>query len=181
MDVRQTPFAGLLVIKPNVFYDDRGHFYELFEQQRYRDYGLPTFVQDNISSSTQNVLRGLHYQLPNAQGKLVGVTQGAVWDVAVDLRQTSETFGQYFSMTLSDQNHLQLYIPPGFAHGFCVLSQQAQFYYKCSEFYSPQSERGIAWNDPTLNIPWPIQQPLLSPKDHLYPFFAELSDDLLFT
>lgn len=181
MEISETPLSGLLVIKPKVFKDERGHFYEMFHQHRYLDHGFPPFVQDNLSYSKKNVLRGLHYQLPQAQGKLVGVTQGEIWDVAVDLRLSSLTFGKWYGICLNDQNHLQLYIPPGFAHGFCVLSDFANFYYKCTEFYTTETEKGIAWNDPQLNIHWPIQTPLLSSKDKQHPFFSELTHDILFT
>lgn len=181
MKTRQTSLEGLLIIEPRIFSDSRGFFYETFQQQRYTELGLTSFVQDNTSRSTKNVLRGLHYQLPQAQGKLVYVTLGSVFDVAVDIRRNSPTFGKWFCITLSDENHLQLYIPPGFAHGFCVLSDEADFHYKCSEFYTPHCEHGIAWNDPQLNIPWPVKNPILSPKDETYATLAEISNDNLFT
>lgn len=180
MKISETLLPGLLILEPKVFHDDRGYFFEVFQQQRYAECGLPSFVQDNVSRSTKGVLRGLHYQLPRAQGKLVWVTRGAVWDVAVDIRLGSPTFGKWFGITLSDENHTQLYIPPGFAHGFCVLSDEADFYSKCTDFYSPPDEQGIAWNDPTLNITWPIQNPILAPKDELYPALTEITDEKLF-
>ncbi len=181
MKVTQTSLSGLLLFEPRIFNDARGYFYETFQAQRYQEYGLPAFVQDNFSRSTQGVLRGLHYQLPKSQGKLVGVTRGKIWDVAIDIRRHSSTFGQWFSVILSDENHTQMYIPPGFAHGFCVLSEVADFYYKCTDFYSPADERGIAWNDKELNLPWPIKQPILSPKDEIYPMLSEIPDEYLFT
>ena len=142
---------------------------------------MPHFIQDNVSRSANHVLRGLHYQLPHAQGKLVGVTQGVVWDVAVDIRVQSPTFGQWFGITLSDENHLQLYIPPGFAHGFCTLADNTDFYYKCTEYYSPAAEHGIRWNDTRLNIPWPIKNPIVAAKDERFPYLDEISREQLFT
>jgi len=181
MQTSTTPLSGLMVIEPSTFKDHRGYFYEGFQYNRYRELGIPSFVQDNVSRSYKNVLRGLHYQLPFPQGKLVGVTHGSIWDVAVDLRCQSPTFGQWFSIILNDENHKQLYIPPGFAHGFCVLSEAADVYYKCTELYSPGNEHGLAWNDPLLNIAWPIQTPILSTKDMHYPSLQELPHDKLFT
>lgn len=180
MKVIETPLSGLLIIEPNVFADARGFFFETFQQTRYAAIGLPSFVQDNISRSQRGTLRGLHYQKPHTQGKLVWVTRGSVWDVAVDIRKSSPTFGQWFSITLSDENHTQLYVPPGFAHGFCTLSDTADFCYKCTDVYSPADEHGILWNDPALNIPWPVTTPILSAKDERYPSLAEIADDLLF-
>lgn len=180
MKITKTPLEGLLIIEPSIFKDERGYFFESYQQHRYAELGLPIFVQDNYSRSNKNVLRGLHYQFPHSQGKLVGVTRGSVWDVAVDIRQSSPTFGEWFSVTLSDENHLQMYIPPGFAHGFCVLSDIAEFYYKCSEYYKPNCECGIAWNDPHINIPWPIAHPILSTKDEMHPLLTEIYHDKLF-
>lgn len=180
MNIKTTPLSGLLLIEPRIFADERGYFFEGFQQTRYAEAGILPFVQYNLSRSKRNVLRGLHYQSPKAQGKLVGVSRGKVWDVAVDIRLSSKTFGQWFAAELSDENHAQLYIPPGFAHGFCVLSEEADFYYKCTDFYAPEAEQGIAWNDTRLNIPWPIEQPLLSPKDQTYSSLHELPHDKLF-
>jgi dTDP-4-dehydrorhamnose 3,5-epimerase len=177
MNIETTPLAGLLIIQPKVFSDNRGFFYETYQQHHYTELGLPAFVQDNISRSSENVLRGLHYQYPHAQGKLVTVIKGTIFDVVVDIRQSSPTFGQWFSITLSDENHQQLYIPPGFAHGFCVLSPSADFCYKCTDFYHPENEHGILWNDPALNIAWPVSQPVLSNKDNQYPLLSEISRD----
>lgn len=181
MQITSGPLSGLIIIQPKIYNDNRGYFYEIFQQKRYEEFGLPPFVQDNFSRSTRNVLRGLHYQLPNPQGKLVYVTRGSVWDVAVDIRKHSPTFGQWFGITLSDENHTQFYIPPGFAHGFCVLSDEVDFHYKCTDYYSPGAEQGIAWNDAKLNIPWPVQQPILSAKDEIYSCLHEISDEKLFT
>jgi dTDP-4-dehydrorhamnose 3,5-epimerase len=176
----KTPLEGLLVIEPRVFNDSRGYFYESFQQERYAQAGLPLFVQDNVSHSSANTLRGLHFQQPRAQGKLVWVSQGSVWDVVVDIRASSPTFGQWFSITLTDKNHTQLFIPPGFAHGFCVISENAIFHYKCTDYYAPECERGIRWDDPKLNIPWPVNNPILSAKDSAYPTLHEITHEQLF-
>lgn len=170
MHVEATSLPGVLLIKPRIFHDDRGRFFESFQAKRYAEHGVrENFVQDNISYSKKGTLRGLHYQLQHPQGKLVSVIQGKVFDVAVDIRLGSKTFGQSFGCELSDENHHQLYVPPGFAHGFYVLSDDVCFQYKCTDYYAPNDEYGIAWDDPSLNINWPLQdQPLLSPKDKLY-------------
>lgn len=180
MKITKTPLEGLLIIEPHVFKDNRGYFYESFQQERYSKAGMPLFVQDNVSHSSANTLRGLHYQLPRPQGKLVWVTQGTVWDVAVDVRASSPTFGEWYSITLSSDNHTQMYIPPGFAHGFCVLSETAVFHYKCTDFYAPECEHGIRWDDPSLNITWPISNPVLSTKDSTYPTLEEMTHEQLF-
>lgn len=180
MKVTDAPLAGLKIIEPDIFTDNRGYFSEVFQQKRYAELGLPPFVQDNISRSKRHVIRGLHYQLPNPQGKLVWVSRGTVLDVIVDIRIHSETFGQWFSIQLDDQKGTQLYIPPGFAHGFCVLSEEADFYYKCTDFYSPGNEHGIAWNDKNLAIDWPIDHPILSRKDAEYPRLSDIPNEKLF-
>lgn len=167
MECRTTSLPGLVVIEPRVFADARGFFLETFQAQRFREAGLPTdWVQDNLSRSQRGTLRGLHYQHQFPQGKLVYVTRGAVWDVAVDLRRSSTTFGHWHAEELSDTNHRQLYLPPGFAHGFCVLSESADFAYKCTAPYRPEDERTLLWNDPAIGIPWPDVAPrILSDKD----------------
>ncbi|MBI1346554.1 dTDP-4-dehydrorhamnose 3,5-epimerase [bacterium] len=167
MQVQTTPLAGLVVIEPRVFADSRGFFLEAFHAERYAELGLPVhWVQDNLSRSVKGTLRGLHYQRQHPQGKLVYVTRGVVWDVAVDVRKPSPTFGQWFAVELSDENHRQMYIPPGFAHGFCVLSDTADFAYKCTDKYRPDDERTILWNDADLAISWPEIEPrILSAKD----------------
>jgi dTDP-4-dehydrorhamnose 3,5-epimerase len=167
MQVHPTPLAGLLLIEPRVFADARGFFLETYQQSRFVELGLPTtWVQDNLSRSGRGTLRGLHYQRQNPQGKLVFVTRGAVFDVAVDLRRSSPTFGQWYGSELSDENHRQLYVPPGFAHGFCVLSEVADFAYKCTSGYDPKDERTLLWNDPELGVAWPAVEPrILSAKD----------------
>lgn len=180
MKITEAELPGLLIIEPKIFDDNRGYFFESFQQERYAEKGMAAFVQDNISRSKRNSLRGLHYQIPHAQGKLVWVIRGSIWDIVVDIRLSSPTFGKWFGMTLSDENHMQLYIPPGFAHGFCVLSDEADFYYKCTDYYKPLCEHGIAWNDPRLNIPWPVQNPILSPKDENYPSLHEIAHEQLY-
>lgn len=169
MDVTPTSIPDVLILEPQIFGDDRGFFYESFNQEAFhRITGLDvTFVQDNHSRSARNVLRGLHYQLPpKAQGKLVRVVVGEVFDVAVDIRENSPTFGKWVGENLSANNKRQLWIPPGFAHGFLVVSEYAEFLYKTTEYYAPECERGIRWDDPELAIQWPLTgNPLLSAKD----------------
>lgn len=156
---------GLLRIEPTVFGDARGYFMETWRLKGYQDLGIPPLVQDTVSSSHKGVIRGLHFQDPYPQGKLVYVLEGELWDVVVDLRRNSPTFGQWEHVTLSAENHLQFYIPPGFAHGYCVMSDHVVMVYKFSDYYHPECEKKILWNDPTLQIPWPIENPILSPKD----------------
>ena len=169
MTIEPTPLAGVVVIRPKVFGDDRGFFFESWNRQQFRDAGMPSdFVQDNHSRSRQGILRGLHYQTEQPQGKLVRVAAGEVFDVVVDLRSDSPTCGQWFGCVLSAENKAQLWVPPGFAHGFYVLSPYADFLYKCSDYYHPESEVTLAWNDPTVAIDWPLvngQPPELSAKD----------------
>jgi len=174
MQVSKTPIDGLLIIEPKIFADPRGMFYEVYSESKYNEHGISRFVQDNHSVSKQGVLRGLHYQVNSWQDKLVRVTQGEIFDVAVDIRKQSPTYGKWWGLSLSETNNLQLYIPVGFAHGFCVLSESAEVLYKCSDYYSPEDERGILWNDPDLAIDWPIKDPILSEKDAVYPLFSEL-------
>jgi len=164
--VIETSLPGVMLIEPHCFGDDRGFFLETFSVRRYSEFGISeTFVQDNHSRSQKGVLRGLHYQLNYPQGKLVSVSRGEVLDVAVDIRVGSPTFGQSYSAVLSDKNHHQLYIPPKFAHGFVVLSDSVDFVYKCTEYYHPEDEKGLLWNDPALGIDWQIENPQLSEKD----------------
>jgi len=175
MKVTPTDLPGVLLIEPAVFSDARGFFLENYHARRYTEVGIPgPFVQDNHSRSRQGVLRGLHYQLHHPQGKLVWVTRGEVFDVVVDIRQGSPTFGHWIGMVLTEDNHRQLYVPPGCAHGFCVLSDIADFLYKCHDFYHPEDEGGILWCDPDLAIAWPVSAPALSPKDQHYPRLAEV-------
>jgi len=168
MKVQETSIPGLLVIEPTVFGDDRGFFYESFNARRFQELTGVTaeFVQDNHSRSAKNVLRGLHYQISQPQGKLVRVTSGTVFDVAVDLRKSSPTFGKWEGIELSAENKRQFWIPPGFAHGFVVTSENAEFLYKTTDYWAPQFERALLWNDPALGIVWPLDgEPLLSGKD----------------
>lgn len=177
MNVIKTKIKDLLIIEPKVFGDERGFFYETFQAERYKAAGInDNFVQDNRSRSSQGVLRGLHFQKTKPQGKLVTVTDGEVFDVAVDLRLGSDTFGQHEAITLTGENKLQFYVPPGFAHGFCVLSETADFQYKCTDYYDPCDESGLLWNDRELDIKWPLEKPLLSEKDKLQPAFHEIKD-----
>lgn len=167
MEIIKTNLNDCFIIKPKVFSDDRGFFLETFQEERYRNMANINinFVQDNYSRSSKNVLRGLHFQRKNPQGKLVRVVRGKVFDVAVDIRKTSSTYGKWESVILSDDNKLQFWVPPGFAHGFLVLSETADFEYKCTSYYDPEDEYTIKWNDPNLNIDWPTQSPILSSKD----------------
>ena len=174
MQVSKTPIDGLLIIEPKVFGDPRGMFYEVYSESRYREHEIPPFVQDNHSVSKEGVLRGLHYQVNSGQDKLVRVTQGEIFDVAVDIRKQSPTYGKWWWLKLSEANNLQLYIPVGFAHGFCVLSDVAEFLYKVSEYYSAEKEKGIIWNDPDIGINWPISNPILSDKDLANPRLRDL-------
>jgi len=178
MKVIKTKLEGVVIIEPQVFFDDRGYFFESFSQQRFNEQVAPiTFVQDNESKSSYGVLRGLHFQKPPfAQSKLVRVVKGKVLDVAVDLRKGSPTFGQYESVVLSEENKRQFFIPQGFAHGFAVLSEEAIFQYKCDNYYAPQSEGNVRWNDPTIAIDWqlPEKDIILSAKDEKAPLLSQL-------
>jgi dTDP-4-dehydrorhamnose 3,5-epimerase len=166
MNVLKTELPGVLFIEPKIFGDARGFFYESFQAARYTQAGISgPFVQDNHSRSVKGTLRGLHFQEPRAQGKLVQVLRGTVYDVAVDVRRGSPTFGRWVGVELSEAQPRQLWIPPGFAHGFCVLSDSADFFYKCTEFYAPDAERSVAWDDPRIGIRWPVSDPILSAKD----------------
>ncbi len=175
MKITTTALPGVLIIEPKAFGDARGFFLESFQTERYAKAGITQpFVQDNHSRSQRGVLRGLHFQRKRPQGKLVSVSRGSVFDVAVDINPHSATFGQYVATVLNDENHLQLWIPPGYAHGFCVLSDEADFHYKCTELYDPEDEGGLIWNDPDVNIAWPFDNPLLSEKDQKLPRLGEL-------
>lgn len=173
----ETPIKGLYVIEPTVFGDARGYFMETYQCEEFKAVGLDmTFVQDNQSKSKKGVLRGLHYQTCNSQGKLVRVVKGEVYDVGVDLREGSETFGKWFGVLLTEENKKMFYVPEGFAHGFVVMSETAEFVYKCTNYYDPTSEAGLMWNDPEIGIQWPIpdgMEILLSEKDKSHPSFKE--------
>ena len=177
MKVTETRLAGVLIIEPKVFGDSRGFFKETFQAERYREAGIEyTFVQDNYSRSQKGVLRGLHYQITKPQGKLVSCLKGAVFDVAIDVDPISATFGQYVGIELTEDNNRQFWVPPGYAHGFCVLTDTADFQYKCTDYYDPSDEGGLIWNDPDVAIDWPIDQPLLSDKDSKLPTLKELAN-----
>ena len=165
MQFTPTSLPGVLVIEPNVFGDARGFFMESFRRELFAEAGIPELVQDNHSRSVKNTLRGLHFQYPHGQGKLIRVVRGTVFDVLVDVRAGSPTFGQWEGHWLSDENHRQLWVPPGFAHGFCVTSDSADFLYKCSEYYHPETEHTLLWNDPGIGVQWPVDEPILSDKD----------------
>lgn len=175
-----TPIKGLYIIEPTVFRDHRGFFMESWNKKEFVEIGLDAdFVQDNHSRSKKGVLRGLHFQKKHPQGKLVRVIRGKVFDVAVDLRKGSPTFGKWYGIILSDENHLMFYIPEGFAHGFLVLSEEADFFYKCTDFYYPEYDAGIIWNEPDIGIKWPfeeygIKEPILSEKDSKLPRLRDI-------
>ena len=174
-NVKKSDLEGVLIIEPTIHTDSRGRFFESFQRERYKDLGITEeFVQDNQSVSHKNTIRGLHYRVEPEQSKLVRVIKGEVFDVVVDIRKSSPTFGQWRGYTLSDSNYLQIYIPAGFAHGFCVLSETAEFLYKVSEYYSAEKERGIIWNDPEIGVEWPTSTPILSKKDKLNPGLKDL-------
>jgi len=175
MNIITTSIEGVLIIEPAVFKDNRGFFLETYQQERYSKSGIKqTFVQDNLSFSVQGTLRGLHYQVKHPQAKLVQVLTGEIFDVAVDIRPGSSTFGKWTGAYLSDQNKRQLFIPEGFAHGFCVISKTAHFLYKCSDFYVPEDECGISWADSDIAIDWPEKNPIVSEKDRHNPELCDL-------
>jgi dTDP-4-dehydrorhamnose 3,5-epimerase len=179
MRVTETSLPGVLLIEPVVHRDGRGFFVETYHADRYREHGIAApFVQDNHSRSIQGTLRGLHLQLQRPQGKLIHVIEGEIFDVAVDVRRGSAAFGRWVSVALSADNFRQVYVPPGFAHGFFVVSPIAQVEYKCTDLYDPASEIGIAWNDPAIAIAWPTREPLLSARDNAHPTLAAVADRL---
>ncbi|GAB4328565.1 MAG: dTDP-4-dehydrorhamnose 3,5-epimerase [Calditrichia bacterium] len=181
MEIIQRALNGVLVLKPRVFEDHRGFFFESYNKKTMESIGITeNFVQDNHSRSRRNTLRGLHYQINPGQGKLVRVIVGEIFDVAVDIRFGSPTFGHWFGQTLSAENKLQMYLPVGFAHGFCVVSEFAEVEYKCTEYYSPGDERGIIWNDPDIGIDWPVKEPILSEKDQKNIRFREIERDFVY-
>lgn len=184
MTITESPLPGLLIIKPRVYEDSRGYFFESFNQKNLADAGIDVqFIQDNQSLSQYGVIRGLHYQLaPYAQSKLVRVLSGSVWDVAVDIRKNSPTFGHYFAIELSDENKIQLFIPHGFAHGFAVTSPTAVFFYKCDCHYHPEAERGIRYNDPALSVPWPVPEGevIINAKDTVLPLLGEANMNFIY-
>ncbi|HJQ67361.1 MAG TPA: dTDP-4-dehydrorhamnose 3,5-epimerase [Blastocatellia bacterium] len=172
----ETSIPGLCLIEPVVHEDERGFFFESYNEQKFAEIGITTrFVQDNHSRSVKNTLRGMHYQLAHPQTKLCRVVQGTVLDAVVDIRHGSPYFGSHVATVLSAENRRQMYIPAGFAHGYVVLSETAEFLYKCSDFYRPGDDRGIAWDDPELGIAWNVSAPILSPKDRLHPFLSKVA------
>lgn len=174
MKVVETELPGVLLIEARVFADDRGSFWESWRAERYAEAGIPgPFVQDNVSISSRGVLRGLHFQDPRPQGKLVSALEGTVYDVAVDVRPESPHFRKWVGMELSAGDGRQLWVPPGFAHGFCTLTDRAVFAYKCTEIYVPKADGGVRWDDPEIGVRWPVKEPLLSPKDAALPTLAE--------
>ena len=180
MKVVETSLPGALVLEPRVFGDARGFFYESYNKARFQEAGITgEFVQTNVSRSARGVLRGLHYQWPNPQGKLVSVLEGEVYDVAVDIRRGSPTFGQWAGAMLSADNHRHFWIPEGFAHGFCVLSEHATFSYQCTALYDAKADASVCWNDAAIGIDWPISQPLLSEKDLKAPLLADVAAERL--
>jgi dTDP-4-dehydrorhamnose 3,5-epimerase len=180
MKIQPLSIPEVLLIKPDIYSDDRGFFVETWQRDRYQAIGLPSFVQDNQSFSHKDVIRGLHAQHKKPQGKLVRAVTGKIWDVAVDIRPGSFTFGQHCAVELTGENNHQLWVPPGFLHGFCVLSDSATVSYKVSGEYDPKDEIGVFWNDPTLWLPWPIMTPIVSAKDNALPMLSELQDRLGF-
>lgn len=182
MKFEKTEVEGVLLLKPDIFRDRRGIFLESYRKSLFQDHGLDIdFVQDNISSSKKGAIRGLHYQIENPQDKLIMVMQGEILDVAVDLRQSSATFGRSITRIISEENRHQLFIPKGFAHGFSVLSDETLVFYKCSDYYNPEGERGLYWNDPSLNIDWKVNEPVISDKDQHQPKLSEIPVQDLFT
>jgi len=176
----KTSLPGVLLIEPDIFQDDRGFFLETYHQKKYAEGEVvKSFVQDNRSHSQKNVLRGLHYQLRNPQAKLVYVIKGEIFDVAVDIRRGSPTFCKWEGVYLSSENNRQIFVPEGFAHGFCVLSETADVLYKCSDFYNPDDDFGILWSDPAIGIEWPVKEPILSPKDSQYLTLRDTADTIL--
>ena len=179
MKIHQTSLKDVFIIEPTVFSDNRGHFLETFNTNKYRQTGIAAnFIQDNQSVSKKGVLRGLHGQMPRSQAKLVRVVKGQVFDVAVDARRKSPNFGKWVSTELSEDNYRQLFIPKGFLHGFCVLSDTAVFEYKCDEYYYPEDEITVRWDDPQIGVNWPIKEPILSDKDATAPLLGEILDKL---
>ncbi len=178
MNLHETTLEGVMLLEAKVLRDERGFFSESYSVRTLKELGIDhVFVQDNHSRSVKSVLRGLHYQVGPPQAKLVQVITGAIFDVAVDIRRGSPTFGRWFGQTLSDQNRLQMYIPVGFAHGFCVLSDQADVVYKCSAHYAPTGDRGLAWDDPAIGIDWPVHDPILSARDRGHPLLEDSPPD----
>ncbi|MGN6478590.1 dTDP-4-dehydrorhamnose 3,5-epimerase [Luteibacter sp.] len=180
MKFNETTLPGCIVIEPQVFGDTRGFFYESYNEAKFQEAGITRrYVQSNVSRSARGVLRGLHYQWPNPQGKLVSVLEGEVYDVAVDIRRGSPTFGKWAAVMLTAENHRHFWIPEGFAHGFCVVSEHATFAYQCTALYDPKGDASVRWDDPDIGIDWPVSMPLLSMKDEKAPFLRDVQADRL--
>lgn len=180
MKVKPTLIEGAFLIELEVHGDDRGFFVETYQAQRYRDHGIKyDFVQDNHSRSEKGVVRGMHYQIEHAIGHLIYVTKGCIFDVGVDLRLGSSTFGQHIGFELSENSHQQLFLPPGVAHGFCALAERNEIWYKCTDFYYPEDEAGLLWNDPDVGIRWPIEAPNLKPRDAMFPRLRDIESSRL--
>ena len=181
MRVTSTDIEGVRIIEPRIFDDQRGYFLETYHLNRYKSAGLfEAFVQDNLSHSVKNTLRGLHFQITRPQAKLIQVISGEIFDVAVDIRRASPTYARWTGVRLSEKNKRQMYIPRGFAHGFCVLSDSAHVFYKCSDFYDPKDEGGLLWSDPTIAIDWPVTQPIVSEKDARLPLIRDVRPEELY-
>lgn len=181
IEIQPTALKEVLIIHPRVFSDNRGFFFESYNEKEFYEAGIDVqFVQDNHSRSIKNTLRGLHYQINPGQGKLIRTVAGEIFDVAVDIRWNSPTFGKWICVNLSAENKNQLYVPVGFAHGFCVISEYAEVVYKCTDYYSPKDERGIMWNDPQIGIQWPITEPLLSERDKKHPHLLDIDRDFIY-
>lgn len=181
MNISDTRIPAVKLIEPRVFEDDRGYFYEAFRESVFEEAGIDMhFLQDNVSKSYQNTIRGLHYQIQNPQAKLVQCLKGTILDVAVDLRKDSPSFGNYVAFKLSDSSKRMLFIPEGFAHGFSVLSDEAIISYKCSDYYNPDGERGVRWDDPDIRINWDVERPILSEKDRKLPLLSSITEEDLF-
>lgn len=182
MRIEKTNLSGVVLIKPKIFEDQRGHFFEAFRREFFEEHGLEfDFCQDNISTSAKGTVRGLHYQMkPHAQAKLVMAVKGTILDVAVDIRKESPTFGHHFSTVLNDENRHMMLVPEGFAHGFSVLSEKATVYYKCNRYYHKKSERGVRWDDPSIGVDWKTDTPILSGKDRELPLLNEVNQEDLF-
>lgn len=181
MEITETNIPDVLLLKPEVYRDERGFFLETYREEHFKEKQIDVhFVQDNLSKSQKNTVRGLHYQIDQQQDKLLMVMEGAILDVAVDLREGSPTFGEHVAMELSAENKHQIFIPKGFAHGFSVLSEDALVYYKCTDYYYPEGERGLLWNDPELGIDWKVADPIISEKDRNQPHLQEIKKEDLF-
>lgn len=182
MEFLETEIEDVIILKPSVFTDERGYFFESYRRSHLETCGMEVeFVQDNVSCSQRDTLRGLHYQIENQQDKLVMVLEGEILDVAVDLRRSSPTFGKAVSRVLSSENRHQLFVPRGFAHGFLVYSEKALVHYKCSDYYNPAGERGLKWDDPSLNLKWDVESPIVSEKDRQQPLLADIPEEDLFS